>query len=157
MYRKPSDYRFESEIQADVLEHFGAVPYMRIWRNNVGVAYPVSVVSDMKRAIYAALSKKPFSIQNIKNAVGIIARHRPVIYSVPGSTDAFAILTGEISTGVNLGRWCVIEFKMMGQKLDPDQITWRDMMVARGAVHILATCIDDVYAGLKAHGVDCAN
>ena len=32
----------ESDIQADILAHLGALPDVRLWRANVGVAVPVS-------------------------------------------------------------------------------------------------------------------
>lgn len=131
MYRQPSDYRFESEIQADLLEHFGAVPYMRIWRQNVGKAYPVSLIPQLRKGI----------------------KCRPVMFGQVGQCDILGFLTGDPVTGKNQGRFIGIEVKMPGEKLRPEQLTWRDMMVSRGAIHILATCIDDVYAGLRAAGV----
>lgn len=147
MYRKPSDYRFESEVQADVLLEFGSGKPMRIFRNNVGVAYPVSIIKSLKGFILSVITN-PTKIKQALLRLG-----RPVRYSVPGSADILGILRGDIVTGVNRGRALAIEIKLLGNTLDPDQITWRDMFIKFGGVYILATCIDDVYAGLREHGI----
>lgn len=124
-HRQPSEYRFESEVQADLLAHFGALPWLRIWRNNVGKAYPVGQASLLKQG---------------KSC-------RPVMFGVVGSADIMGILVG--------GRALAIEVKLAGQKLRPEQIAWRDMFVRFGGLHIVATCIEDVYRGLEAEGVKC--
>ncbi len=154
-YRQPSDYRYESEIQADILLEFGSGKPMRIYRNNVGEAYPISTIKAFIRGIWSAIRKKPFNLINVTQALSKMGR--PVRYSVVGSADILGILCGDTVTLVNRGRAIGIEVKMPGEHLRPEQATWRDMFIKFGGVYILATCIDDVYAGLRAHGVNCAN
>lgn len=143
MYRQPSDYRFESEIQADILLEFGSGKPMRIFRNNVGEAYPISTVKAFVGGIWSAIRKRPFNLLGVTQALSKLGR--TVRYSVVGSADILGIIMG--------GRAIAIEVKMPGEGLRPEQITWRDMFIKFGGVYILATCIDDVYAGLRAHGV----
>ena len=151
-HRQPQDYTFESEVQADILAEFGSGKPMRIFRNNVGDAYPISTVKAFIGGIWSAIRKKPFALLNITQALSKLGR--PVRYSVVGSADILGILCGDSVTGVNHGRALAIEVKKLGNKLDPDQVTWRDMFIKFGGVYILATCIDDVYAGLRAHRVN---
>jgi Ni,Fe-hydrogenase III small subunit len=123
-WRSPSEYVLESEIQADILLAFGAVPYMRIWRQNVGKAYPVS----MRERIRSGESC------------------RPVMFGSVGQADIMGIIAPH-------GRGIAIEVKMPGEHLRPEQVTWRDMWVAKGGLHIIANCVEDVAVCLRAAGV----
>lgn len=144
--RAPQDYRFESEIQADLLLEFGSRKPMRIYRNNVGQAYPIGIVKNFIKSLWAI---------GIKAAVLAFARCRPVRYSVVGSADILGILFGDPVTKINRGRAIGIEVKMPGQALRPEQITWRDMFIKHGGLYVLATCIEDVYVALEKEGVHC--
>ncbi len=139
------EYRFESEIQADILVEFGSGKPMRIFRNNVGLAYPISTFKTFVAGIWSAIKKKPFNILNVTNALSKIGR--PVKYSVTGSADILGILKG--------GRAIAIEVKMPGENLDPDQITWRDMFIRFGGLHIVARSVGDVYDALADEGIQC--
>ncbi len=142
-HRQPQDYRFESEIQADILIEFGSRKPMRVFRNNVGQAYPVGIVQGLIQRVYAALH----NVLKIKEALLDFKRCRPVRYSVTGSADILGILMG--------GRALAIEVKMPGEKLRPEQILWRDMFIKFGGLYILATCIEDVYVALEKEGIHC--
>jgi hypothetical protein len=125
-HRQPSDYRFESEIQADLLAHFGSGHPMRIWRQNVGKAYPISLKSRLMRGESC----------------------RPVDYGQKGQADILGIVSPS-------GRGLAIEVKMPGERLRPEQALWRDMWVKYGGIYIVATCIEDVYVGLEKEGIKC--
>lgn len=142
-HRQPSEYRFESEVQADILKEFGSGKPMRVWRNNVGEAYPIGPIKGIFKRISAA-------IRNVAELMKIMLdakKLRPVKYSVVGSADILGILMG--------GRFLAIECKMPGKDLDPEQVKWRDMFVRFGGLYIVATCIEDVYRALEAEGVKC--
>ncbi len=152
-YRQPQDYTFESEVQADILATFGSRHPMRIYRNNVGDAYPISTIKAFIAGIWAAIKKKPFNLLNVTSALSKLGR--PVRYSVVGSADILGILYGDSVTKINFGRALAIEVKKLGNKLDPDQITWRDMFVKAGGLHIVAYCVEDVYIALEKEGIFC--
>ncbi len=119
------EYRFESEIQAAIFAEFGSGKPMRIWRNNVGKAYPVSMIPQLKKGISC----------------------RPIAFGVVGSADIMGILAG--------GRALAIEVKMPGEQLRPEQRTWRDMWIKYGGLHIVARSVGDVYDALSAEGIQC--
>ncbi len=150
-HRQPSDYRYESEIQADLLIEFGSRKPMRVFRNNVAKAYPVGIVQNFIRALFAS----NFVPAKIKEAILTFQRTRPVLFSVVGSADILGILHGDTVTLVNRGRAIGIEVKMPGQKPRPEQILWRDMFIKFGGLYILATCIEDVYVALEKEGIFC--
>ncbi len=150
-HRQPSDYRFESEIQADILIEFGSRKPMRIFRNNVAKAYPVGVVQNFIRALFAS----NWVPSKIKEAILVFQRQRPVLFSVVGSADILGILCGDSVTNINRGRAIGIEVKMPGQKPRPEQARWRDMFIKFGGIYVLATCIEDVYVALEKEGIHC--
>ncbi len=154
-HRQPSDYRFESEIQADLLIEFGSRKPMRVFRNNVGVAYPVGIVKEFVGKLWKGLVKRPFDTRNVTKALESFRELRAVRFSVVGSADILGILHGDSVTGLNRGRAIGIEVKMPGQALRPEQARWRDMFVKFGGLHITATCIEDVYVALEKEGIHC--
>ncbi len=152
-HRQPQDYAFESEVQADLLLEFGSGKPMRIYRNNVGDAYPISTIKAFTAGIWAAIRKKPFNLINITAALSKLGG--PVKYSVVGSADILGILYGDSVTKINCGRALAIEVKKLGNTLDPDQKTWRDMFIRAGGLHVVAYCVEDVYTALEKEGIHC--
>ncbi len=147
-YRQKGEHNFESEIQQEILLEFGSGKPLRLWRNNVGVAYPLSTIKEFVGRLWGAINKKPFNTKNIKDVLLAFRHTRPVRYSVVGSADTLGI----VMIG---GRGLAVEVKMPGEVLDPEQIKWRDMWIKFGGIHITAYCVEDVYVGLEKEGIHC--
>jgi len=129
----PKVYQLESQLVADILMEFGAQPWIRIWRNNVGKAYGAGVVM-------AAI--KSGSVESLQH-------QRPIKFGTPGETDTL----GFIRLGSQRGRIVGIECKIGNNKLNPDQVAWRSMFENGGGLYILAYQVLDCYLGFKAAGV----
>lgn len=85
--------------------------------------------------------------------IGKGGKVRPVKFGQAGMADIIGVLRG--TSGVASGRWLCIECKRPGVKLEAgsQQEAFRDVMLAYGAVYVLATTAEDVAQGLKKAGV----
>lgn len=145
---QPKSYTNEMEIVADILIEFGALPWIRVERNNVGTAYGIGIVAQFVKNIRVAITNP----HRIREILDWFRNQRPIKFGNAGEPDIRGFLTGN-ANGIHRGRAVYIEAKMPGEKLDPDQVTWRDMAVPRGVLHIVAHSVLEVYQGLQAAGV----
>lgn len=68
-----------------------------------------------------------------------------VRFGLPGQADLSGILSG--------GRRLEIECKKPGGRQSREQRAFQRVIESFGGVYILATCVDDVWKGLRAKGV----
>ena len=109
----------ENELLHTILKEFGARPNMRIWRNNTGSAYGVSLIQRAKQA-------------------GYIPDNLPITkYGIKGMADIFGIIAPN-------GRHISIECKSDKGKQTPEQRIWQQMVESMGGVYILARSLKDV-------------
>lgn len=148
-WREPKVYNNEMEIVADILLEFGAFSWIRVERNNVGLAFGAGIVIALVKAIKSCISDRSRIFSLLEN----FKRVRPIKFGNAGEPDIRGFLTGN-KDGINRGRAIYIEVKMPGENLEPDQKTWRDMAVPRGIIHITAHSVLEVYEGLIAAGVE---
>lgn len=116
----------ESKILKEILLEFGALPRIRLWRVNTGMAYGLAGV---KNAV-AMLSKG-----DIKGALTTLKYLRPVRFGTPGQADI---------QGVAHGYFVAIETKTESGKQSEEQKRWEDMVHACGGVYIVARNAGDV-------------
>lgn len=66
---------------------------------------------------------------------------RVVRFGIKGGTDIIGIIKPS-------GRWIAIECKTGSGKLEQDQETFRDVVIAHGALYVEARCLEDVQVAL---------
>lgn len=120
----------EKKIQTDVLLQFGALPDLRIWRQNTGKAYGYSVVANALARAGASEVLKGLPLTK---------------YGTPGSPDIHGIMQG--------GRYVTIEVKRPGEDLEPEQKAWRRMFEGLGGLYILAHSPEEVSRELQQVGL----
>lgn len=120
----------EKTIQTNILLEFGALPNLRIWRQNTGKAYGYSVVANALARAGAAEILKTMPLTK---------------YGTPGAPDIHGIVEG--------GRYLAIEVKRPGEDLEPDQKAWRRMFEGLGGLFIHAHSIDEVSRELQQAGL----
>ena len=130
----------ETKIMQDILVEFGATPYCRIYRNNVGKGYGLSQVA----AIIRGLGEGIFGRHVVD---GHFRRARPITWGVPGSPDIMGWMMG--------GRALAIEVKRPGEKLRPEQKQWRLIFESMGGLYIFAESVEAVRDAFVAAGVTC--
>jgi hypothetical protein len=109
----------EHDLQTEILKKFGALPWLRIWRQNTGVAVGMSVIAQARR-------------------LGVLPDHLPVTrYGTPGQPDIMGLIGPE-------GKFLGIECKSDKGKQTEEQKTWQNMIESLGGIYILARSIDDV-------------
>lgn len=115
----PQQRKDETAIVNDVLLKVNAIPGVRLWRSNTGVAYGPA---EFKRVLS-----------------GLPAR--PVRFGVPGQADTSGLGPG--------GRRLEIECKTATGKQEPDQIAFERVIRSLGGVYILARSGDEAVAAVK--------
>lgn len=121
----------EQVIQQRLLLRFGSMPDLRIWRENVGVAW--QPITPQARAAFEALRRAHSS------------GFRPVHYGTPGAADVQGILAPA-------GRYVAIEVKADGGRLSDEQRRWGTMFEKHGGLYVIAkgaTAENDVAAALE--------
>jgi len=120
----------EKNIQTDVLLKFGALPNLRIWRQNTGKAYGYSIVAN-------ALARA---------GMAEILKGMPLTkYGTPGAPDIHGIIEG--------GRYLAIEVKRPGKDLEDDQKNWRRMFEGLGGLYVLGHSTEEVSRELQQAGL----
>jgi hypothetical protein len=140
------EYRFESELVSDILGEFGARSWLRLRRNNVGMAYGVSIVKKFLGMLRTALKRKDSSA--VWASIKWMSRQRPVVFASVGEPDFLGI----IISGPFLGRAVAIECKIGDNKLDPDQVKWR-ALYGKYFFYALAYQVQDVYDQFAEQGL----
>lgn len=127
----------EAKIQHDILMEFGAKgAYLRIWRQNTGLAYGWGLV----KKLIGLVRRKA-----LDEAEAHVKKMRPVQYGLVGQADIIGIIMG--------GRAIAIEVKRPGKFLEPEQATWASMFRKYGGLYICAHSVDEVYEALATEGV----
>lgn len=120
----------EKNIQTDVLLEFGALPNLRIWRQNTGKAYGYSIVAN-------ALARA---------GMAEVLKGLPLTkYGTPGAPDIHGIIEG--------GRYLAIEVKRPGKDLEDDQKNWRRMFEGLGGLYVLGHSKEEVSRELQQAGL----
>lgn len=117
----------ESDILRSVMLRFGALPDMRIWRNNTGSAWIGKAASD---------------------DAGVVIRHpRRVTFGLPGSSDLIGIQRVTITpdmVGKEIGQFVGIEVKAEKGRLSKQQKNFQRMIERFGGLYIVVKSPDDV-------------
>lgn len=131
--------REEADTQGAILTAYGALPWLRLWRMNVGKGYTLDAI---KGAL--ALLRQGRAVEAITRLV----RAPIVSYGVPGMAD----LTGMLACGRRLE----VECKSTKGRLRKEQEVWRDVCARFQVVHIVARSVEDVRAVLDEHLGSCS-
>jgi hypothetical protein len=117
----------EKQIQTDILKRAGKLPWLRLWRNNVGLAVPASQIAlaRRERAVLYRLAMVRFGLGT-------------------GSPDLIGII-GPV------GKFMAVEVKKPGEKLSLDQEVWKKVLEALGGVHVIANSWDDVWEAVRGY------
>lgn len=122
----------ENQIQQAILREFGAVPYCRVWRQNVGLGYGYHIIRSVQRL---------FTAGNIPAANKLLASSRPVQYGVVGMADICGITSS--------GRFIGIEVKGESGRLRTEQKRWGEMIKKMGGIYVVARSVEDVYTAFR--------
>ena len=113
----------EKQIQAAILNHFGSMPALRLWRQNTGLAVPLWALPPTVDA--STLPRISFGIQG----------------------------AGDLSGIASNGRRLEIEVKTATGRQSKQQKRYQTMIERFGGIYILARSIDDVSEGLSKSGI----
>lgn len=128
----------ERDVQARVMLAVGALPYVRVWRQNVGTAVPIGVVQQALRQL---------DMGNTPGAHGVLRRARVVQFGLKGAAD----LTGVLACGKRLE----LECKRDGGKQSKDQQVFQRVMEALGALYAVVHSADEAQRVLDSHVSAC--
>jgi len=118
----------ESDIQRAILSTFGALPWMRLFRQQAG-----RIRTDEGYWVQLA----PPGAADLTGWICVPSARMP---------------TGEFYSA---GRRIELEIKSARGRVSPQQQRWRDACLAGGVLHIVARSIDDVWTALRAEGYPC--
>lgn len=136
----------ESKVVSEILIEFGATPYCRIYRNNVGMGYGMGYVKQLKAIIMKGLRGDPGTA--LRQALAL--RARPVRWGVVGSADIMGWAMG--------GRVIAIECKRPDEPdLREQQETWRKIFESMGGLYVFAQSVEDVREAFIAEGLPVAD
>jgi hypothetical protein len=139
----------EHEIQTEILLEFGALPWMRIARQNTGKAFGYSTV----KAALDHMLRGRFEV-----GLNLLKHAQLVTYGTPGQADIQGLIEytyiGKGLRSMKLGRFLAIEVKKPGEKQDDDQVKWQAMIERHGGLYILAHSVADVWTVLNAEGFE---
>ena len=116
-----------------ILEAPKIIKGCRVWRNNVGGAYPIQSI----KAIQSMLIRG-----DARGALDRLNKTRPLIFGgLPGIPDICGILPD--------GRWLGIEVKWGADRQSEDQKTCQRIFDERGAVYIVARELEQALEQLR--------
>lgn len=122
----------EKELQNDIMRKWSTRTDMRLWRQNVGVAVPLTYIKRLMALL--AIGKWKAAV----NYASIMPRNQ---YGIPGMADL---------SGIIRGRRLEIEVKGQKGKQAEEQINWQTQIERFGGIYILAYSIEDVDTVLEA-------
>lgn len=129
----------ERDIQHNILLAIGSRPYLRLWRQNVGVAIPIGVVqSALKSLVRRAWN----------DATNTLLRARVVSFGQRGSAD----LTGALACGRRLE----LEVKKPGAKQTQDQRRFQSVCDSLNVLYAVVTSVESAEALLVSHLEECS-
>lgn len=104
----------------------------RVWRQNVGGAYPIQSIGSVRSALQRG---------DAATALSILQRTRPLMFGgLPGLPDICGILPD--------GRWLGVEVKWGRDKQSEDQATCQRVFQERGAIYVIAHDLEGGMAAL---------
>lgn len=116
----------EQVLSSEIVAAVGALPGLRLWRQNTGVAY--QPISDAGREALRQLARRP----------GMV---RPVHYGLPGSTDYIGLVAPR-------GRFVGLEVKTERGRLSEQQGRFGAMVQSLGGIWIPARSVDEARDGV---------
>jgi hypothetical protein len=119
--------RMEKKIQNKILREFATRSDMRLWRQNVGKAVPLSQIKAIQRAIWHG---------DIQKAIRLCEDAPVISFGLKGQAD----LSGILSNGQRLE----IEVKDPDGKQSKEQRIFQEVIERFGGKYILATSVNDV-------------
>lgn len=122
----------ESILQKQILAEFGALPWLRLCRNNTGQAWTGNKIIKIDH---------PREIKVTPGDV-VIQRAHPIKFGVEGSSDLIGISAPN-------GQWVSIENKSETGEQSDIQKKYQKMITSMGGIYILARSVEDVYRGLN--------
>lgn len=125
----------EIDVQHKIMSEYGAKPFLRIWRQNVGMGYSYHQVKKLLALVMRG---------ELGAAIGASKGLRPITYGVPGQPDIMGVLLG--------GRLLGIEVKAEHGRQTSEQIAFQRMMERFGGLYILARSVEDVETSLRHEG-----
>jgi hypothetical protein len=128
----------ERDVQNAIMLHVGARPYVRLWRQNVGVAVPIGVVKRVQGMLEAG---------RVNEAKDALRRARVIRFGVKGAAD----LSGVLACGMRLE----LEVKRKGGKQSPDQVKFQGVMDRMGCLYAVVDSEDAADAVLDTHLGTC--
>lgn len=136
---KRDNKREEHEAQTAILRAYGARPWLRVWRMNVGKGY---TLDSIKGALVLLMAGK------VSEAIDRLRKAPIVSYGVKGMAD----VTGVVACGRRLE----IEVKSTTGRLRAEQKVWRETCTRFNAIHIVARSVSDVETELDRHLAGCS-
>lgn len=129
----------EQVAQQKILLRFGALPDLRIWRQNTGQAW--QPLTPAAREAFRRLRET------------MPGGFRPVMYGTKGAADIQGILAVSGRRDVTdeaIGRFLAVEVKSERGRLSEDQERWGAMVKSQGGIYVVAKNEDDVGRALDA-------
>lgn len=132
--QKPNES--EKKIQSDIMAEFGAKPFCRIWRVNVGKGYGQFQISALLDLIQGRQWNKVFALAKTL---------APFSFGPP---NGHADIGGLMANGQAL----YIEVKTATGKQSKDQVIFENMVNRFNGIYILARSVKDVQDALESRG-----
>lgn len=126
----------ESSLQRAILLATRSTPGLRLWRQSVGLAVPMSVAARLRElallAVEAGLAPR-----------SAMPHVQPLRYGQPGMADLSGLLGPS-------GRRVELEVKAPRGRLSEQQERWGEMVRSRGGLWIVARSVEEAQEGLQA-------
>lgn len=137
----------ESELQNQILLKFGRVDYVRLFRNNVGVAKESAITREhMNRLMSMLSSAMRGDLTKLSEAASLIrsllaAQDRFTRYGLGvGSSDLIGVVTSERTV---CGVFLAMELKTPTGRVSKEQEQWIAIVNARGGVGRVVRSVDE--------------
>lgn len=120
----------EKTIQSEILLDIGALPWLRVWRNNTGQAWTGNKVER---------AGGPMTVRMFPGDV-LIRKAHPISFGLAGSADILGIER-------NQGKFVAIEVKTPKGRQSEKQKKFQNMIESMNGIYILARNTEDVWRG----------
>ncbi|RLB43376.1 MAG: hypothetical protein DRH30_03270 [Deltaproteobacteria bacterium] len=124
----------ERDVQNRIMLLIGTRPYLRIWRQSVGVATPYATVQAVIRLLERG---------DPAGALGLLSRARVIKFGVPGAAD----ITGVFACGMRVE----IEVKRPGGKQSAVQVRFETVMNSMSCLYVVVDSEESIEDALCKH------